>query len=142
MIQAITKWGYLILIARILTKADVGEYGLGLALTAPIVLFFNFRLRTLLVTSFDGNFNIFKTLRNILDILSIIFIAVIALLIYKPYFILIILIGLIKILDLKSELYYSLPHYFNNLVVPAKLIIYKSILLSLVFICTMLISKT
>ncbi|UBH13867.1 lipopolysaccharide biosynthesis protein [Macrococcus armenti] len=141
LIQAITKWGYLILIARILTKADVGEYGLGLALTAPIVLFFNFRLRTLLVTSFDGNFNIFKTLRNILDILSIIFIAVIALLIYKPYFILIILIGLIKILDLKSELYYSLPHYFNNLVVPAKLIIYKSILLSLVFICTMLISK-
>lgn len=141
LIQAITKWGYLILIARILTKADVGEYGLGLALTAPIVLFFNFRLRTLLVTSFDGNFNVFKSLRNILDILSIIFIAVIALLIYKPYFILIILIGLIKLLDLKSELYYSLPHYFNNLVVPAKLIIYKSILLSLVFLSTMLISK-
>lgn len=141
LIQAFTKWGYLILIARSLTKADVGVYSLGLAITAPIVLFFNFRLRTLLVTSFDGNFEVFKKLRNILDIISFIFIATLALFMYKSYFVLIILIGVIKILDLKSELYYSIPHYYNNLIVPAKLIIFKSIILCSVFICTLLYSK-
>lgn len=133
LLSAVVKWSYIIFIARILAKEDVGLYSLALALSAPIALFFNFRLRTLFVTKYNYNFYNYQFIRNILDLLSILVIFIVSFIAYSDYLIIILLVGLIKIMDLRSELYYAIPNFFGNLKTPSILLIVKYIINFIIF---------
>ena len=53
---ALCQWLALVAIARLGNPTMVGQYALGLAVTAPIVLLFGFSLRTVLVTDTDDRY--------------------------------------------------------------------------------------
>ncbi|WP_330501360.1 oligosaccharide flippase family protein [Peribacillus frigoritolerans] len=50
LIYALSQWIIITVIARFGSTTELGIYSLGLAITAPIVLFFSFQLRTILAT--------------------------------------------------------------------------------------------
>jgi len=49
-VYALSQWAIITIIARFGSVEDLGIYSLGLAITAPIVLFFSFQLRTIVAT--------------------------------------------------------------------------------------------
>ena len=68
------KWLILILVVRLTTPEQVGSYTFAVALTTPIMLFSNMRLRLRYVVEDDLSFKNARLLRNLLNILSIIII--------------------------------------------------------------------
>ena len=51
------QWGIVVALAKLGTPDQVGEYALGLAVAAPIVLFANFQLRALLASDVNDQFS-------------------------------------------------------------------------------------
>lgn len=49
-IYAASQWGILVVIAKLGTSEMVGQFSLGLAITAPIIIFFNLQLRSVQAT--------------------------------------------------------------------------------------------
>lgn len=74
LVYALTQWGVLIVIAKLGTPEMVGIFTLALALTAPMVLFFRFNLRSVVASDSnnDFSFNDYYTLRILTTILFII----------------------------------------------------------------------
>src|SRR5699024_10912569 len=141
LIVSFTKWLILVIIARLLTPEDVGAYSLAFAITAPVTLFANMKLRSLFITEEKNDFIDYINTRNILSFLSFIVLVLIALFIYPQYFYIIILVGLIKLYDLQSDLYYALPHKEEDMDYIGKLMIGKHIITLFTFLITLLITK-
>ena len=55
-VYAASQWGVLIVLAKLGNATMVGQYGLGLAITAPIILFANLRLREVQVTDTSSRY--------------------------------------------------------------------------------------
>ncbi|RGO17489.1 lipopolysaccharide biosynthesis protein [Bacillus cereus] len=115
LIYSASQWGILSVIAKLGSPSMVGLFTLGLAVTAPVVLFAGLQLRVVLVTdarnqySF-GNYLTTRTLINgltiLLMILMVLFIDYDALTRY-----IILIVGMYKIVELTSELIYG---YFQK----------------------------
>src|SRR5580700_4270976 len=50
------QWGMLVALAKLGTPAMVGQFALGLAATAPLLMFANLQLRTVLATDTRGEY--------------------------------------------------------------------------------------
>ncbi|WP_088031977.1 oligosaccharide flippase family protein [Evansella clarkii] len=137
LVMSLTKWIILILIARITTPTEVGIYSLAFALTAPIALGANMKLRSLYLTEEKLSFGDYVYTRNTVSIASLILMILISVFFYNEYIIMILLVGISKILDLQSDLYYSIPHKKNNLKLVGKLIIIKHLMTLSVFAITL-----
>lgn len=133
LVMAFSKWLILIILARTTDPNMVGIYALSLAIISPISLFSNYKLRSLFVSEENPNFGNFIFLRVVLDIISLIILMIISISLYPQYFIIILLISLIKIIDLHSELIYSVSHYYRRYNFYSKLIIGKYIVNIVVF---------
>lgn len=103
-----TQWGIVVLMANIGSAEMVGQYSLGLAITAPIILFFNFQLRSVIATDTNNQYEYStyfgsRIIYQLFALLTILFFLVI-----KSYnttvSIVIILIGISKIIESFSEL--------------------------------------
>jgi O-antigen/teichoic acid export membrane protein len=55
-VYAAAQWLALVLVAKLTTPAEVGQYALALAITGPIILFTNLQLAGLLATDAHGSF--------------------------------------------------------------------------------------
>ncbi|SIT73655.1 oligosaccharide flippase family protein [Edaphobacillus lindanitolerans] len=132
-ISAFSKWLIIIVIAKQLSAVEVGLYSLALAVTAPISLLGNMKLRSLFITEQNNNVGNYLRTRSITSLLSLTIMLFVIMVFYKEYFFLMFFVGLIKILDLQSDMYYAIPHKENNLKLVAKLIIWKQVVLLLVF---------
>lgn len=141
LIVSFTKWLIIVIIARVLTPVDVGAYSLAFAITAPVTLFANMKLRSLFITEEKNDFSDYINARNILSILSFVVLVLIALFVYPQYFYIIIFVGLIKLFDLQSDLYYALPHKEEDMDYIGKLIIVKHVITLIAFLITLLITK-
>lgn len=135
------KWLIVILIAKNLTATEVGIYSLAFAIGAPVTLFANMKLRSLYITSIEDNLYDYFYTRNILSVAVFITLAIIGLVFYPDYFTVIMLVGLAKILDLQSDLYYAVPHKYNNLNIIGKMIISKQSILLVSFAITLLLTR-
>lgn len=78
---AACQWGMLVVMARIGTAMDVGRFALGLALTAPVVIFTNLGLRTLQATDAldESPFGVYLGLRLVGAGVALVVIAVLGL---------------------------------------------------------------
>ena len=139
--SAFTKWFILVLIARILTPIDVGAYALAFAVTAPITILLNLRLRSLVVTDKHLNFSNYIYIRNITSYVAVLLLFLIGLIFYPKYIFLIILVGLNKLYDLFSELYYSIPQLKDDFDFIGKLMILKHVLILVFFVLGIYISQ-
>ena len=136
------KWLILILTVRLTTPEQVGSYTYAVALTTPIMLFANMRIRLRYVVEDDISFKNLHTLRNILNVLSLIIIVIIGMSLHKEYLIFMILVACTKILDLQSELYYAILHKKQNFKYISLLQIGKSLIIIVPFAITIFIFKS
>lgn len=133
------KWIILVLIAQFLQAEQVGAYSLAFAITAPITLLANMKLRSLYITEDKPFFPNYTLSRNLLSGLTIIILLLVSILLYPEYFEVIMLVGLSKILDLQSEMYYAVPHKNEKLDFIGKIMVIKQLIVLIVFSLTLYI---
>lgn len=136
-IYALSQWILIVVIAQLGSPYDAGLYSLGLAISAPLIMFINFNFGSLQSTDLSSKygFNTFKIIRvlAILFFLIIFFIIVI----FSNYSIEIILILFLiafsKIIESFSGLYYGLFQYNERLDIVSKSIITRGVIGTLFF---------
>lgn len=105
------QWGIVLVLAKLGSPELVGEYALGMAVTAPILVFANFQLRSLLASDVGEQF----AFREYLKFRAVSLIAAMLIIIgisastrqTREQGVIILLVGLAQILDLVSETYYG-----------------------------------
>jgi O-antigen/teichoic acid export membrane protein len=110
-VYAASQWGMLVVLARVGTPEMVGQFSLGLAVTAPIILFANLGLRQIQATDArrEYAFGEYLGLRIIALTLALVLIAAIALTGYRPEAALVILLmGAAKAFEALSDVIYGL----------------------------------
>ncbi|MES3712579.1 oligosaccharide flippase family protein [Staphylococcus ureilyticus] len=137
---ALIKWLILILIVRLMNPEAVGFYTFAIALTSPIMLFSNMRLRTRYIVE-NIDFNDLMKIRYILDVISMIIIFVTTYLFMNDYIYIVILIALTKALDLSSELYYGILQKKENFKLIGMMMVGKNIGIIIVFACILISTK-
>lgn len=140
--SSISKFLILVLIAQILTATEVGIYTLGLAITAPITLLFNMKMKSIIITEKNPNIDKFKKIRLISNCFAIFILFLISWLFYKDYIGVLIIIGFIKILDINSEFYQSLPNKNKDFHITSKLIISKYTGITILFAITLILTES
>src|SRR5699024_1684663 len=96
-------------IVRLTNMEEVGRYTFAIAITTPIILFVNMRLRVRYIVE-DLNFYDVKKLRYYLSVVVLLLISLIGVIFYDELLIYMCLITLIKIAELQSDLYYAIYH--------------------------------
>ena len=106
------QWGIVVVLAKLGSPAQVGEYALGLAVSAPIVMFANLQLRALLASDVNSQFAFGQYLTFRLATLGAALIAVAGLAAFtQPNGHLagvVMLVGLAQALEFVSDTYYGL----------------------------------
>jgi O-antigen/teichoic acid export membrane protein len=118
-IYAASQWGMLVVLAKLGTPAMVGQFTLGLAVTAPIILFTNLQLRQIQTTDVDQKYQFgdYFGLRLICAGLSLLTICTITSTAgYRWETSLVILvIGVAKILESISDVFHGLFQYHERM---------------------------
>jgi len=129
---AACHWAMLVMIAKIGNPEMVGRFVLGLAISAPVIIFTNLNLGLVLATDPRQKypFNIYLALRRISTPLAILVIAGIVLFAGYPIEtgLVVIIIGLAKAFEATSDIYYGLFQLHERLDRIAKSMILKGIL--------------
>lgn len=139
--SSLSKFLILVVIAQFSTTTAVGIYTLGLAVTAPITLLFNMKMKSIIITENEPKIKMFKNIRLFTNILALIVVIIISYFFYNDYIVAIFLIGVTKILDINSEFYQSLPNKNKDFHVTSKLIISKFTLITIAFSIAMIITN-
>ncbi|ARU61199.1 hypothetical protein CBW65_09240 [Tumebacillus avium] len=106
------QWGMMVALAQLGNPEMVGQYALGLALTAPVVLFLNLQLRMVQATDAQRSYRFadYLGLRLLMALLSLLVIAGLTLILgYDPATAaVVLLVGLAKAFEAVSDVYYGL----------------------------------
>ncbi|MGE5558460.1 MAG: lipopolysaccharide biosynthesis protein [Bacillota bacterium] len=140
-----SQWGILVIIAKITKSAMVGQYTLGLAITAPIFMLFNLQLRSVQATDALNKyfFSDYLSLRIITSTIAFAIVIIVAFIwkntltaIYT-----IILIGFSKVIESISDVFYGMFQQKERMDLIAKSMILKGILTILMLGSFIFISK-
>jgi O-antigen/teichoic acid export membrane protein len=108
---AVTQWTLLIVLAKLGGPEVVGRYTLGLAVTAPIVLFTDLQLRSLLASDVNGKYQVgdYVLVRALTNTFALLLICAIVLGFdyTRGQAIVILLIGLAKVVESSSDILYG-----------------------------------
>ena len=111
-IYSACQWGIVILLAKLGSAADVGVYALGMAVAAPIVLFANLQVRTLLASDVRDEFRFGQYMAFRLISLAGAFLIIAALATWTTSDALrraaIMLVGFAQVLEYVSDTYYGM----------------------------------
>ncbi|PTK63296.1 oligosaccharide flippase family protein, partial [Staphylococcus haemolyticus] len=142
MVQAFIKWLLLILIVRFTNPEMVGYYTFAIALTSPVMLFANMRLRLRYVVEDDLYFRDLKKLRLILDVLCTVLIILITIIFLRDYLLITFLISISKVLDLRSDLLYGILQKTEDFKVISLMMIGKNALIITLFGIRIFLTKS
>ncbi|WP_204189566.1 lipopolysaccharide biosynthesis protein [Mammaliicoccus sciuri] len=131
--NAISKFLFIILISKFLTNVELGQYTLALAVTAPITLLFNMKLRSYIISEDKVNYIHLKKIRNITNFIAMIIVIIVSLTFYKEFFLVFILVAVIKVLEMNSEFYQGFPNKEKFFQTPAKLMVLRTVSITLIF---------
>ncbi|PJB72094.1 MAG: hypothetical protein CO093_03675 [Alphaproteobacteria bacterium CG_4_9_14_3_um_filter_47_13] len=106
---AVCQWMVLVTLARLGGAEDVGVFMLALSITGPIVLFFEFGMRTILATDVknEKDYSAYFVARIAASLSGFIICLIIALLYGSSLFWIIMIIGLSKTTESFSQMYYG-----------------------------------
>lgn len=111
-VYAACQWGILVVLAKLGSPEMVGQFTLGLAVTAPIIMFTNLQLRTVQATDATKEYYFSDYLALRLIGISLAMVAIIVISLLKIYSnetsLVIFLIGLAKVFESISDLFYGL----------------------------------
>ncbi|WP_192978535.1 lipopolysaccharide biosynthesis protein [Staphylococcus equorum] len=139
--NATSKFIYLVIITKFLTKDDLGAYTLALALAAPISLLFNMKMRSYIISSDFLDYKKFLKFRNINNIMTIIIATIISIIFYPELLWVMIFVVLSKILEINSEFYQAWPNREKKFKTPAKLMILRTVINTIVFSIIAIMTK-
>lgn len=110
LVAALAQWVVIVLLSRLGTPEMVGQYALGLAVSAPVVLLAGLALRTVQVTDtghrFD--FNDYLRLRVSGMIFALLLIGVVAAFVGSAHAVVVMLVGIAKALDAIGDIFFGL----------------------------------
>ncbi|RLE81044.1 MAG: hypothetical protein DRJ51_04625 [Thermoprotei archaeon] len=110
-IFAITQWGIISALSKLGTPTLVGEYTLGLAISAPIFMFMSFQLRSVQAIDARGEYSWghFFNLRCITNVVSVLMIALVSRLMgYSGHlWVIIVAVGGMKFMEYMSDVLYG-----------------------------------
>ena len=131
-IYAACQWGIITALAKIGTPAMVGQFALALAVTAPIVQFLNFSLRSVQATDArrEYEFQDYFTLRTVTTALAVVLILGVAGLgaHSRETTAVIMLVGIAKAVDAISDIFYGLLQQREQMDVVSKALVTNGIL--------------
>lgn len=132
LIYALSQWAVVTIIARVGSFQDIGSYALSLAVTAPIILFFNFQYNAILATDSkeEYTFSQYFGSRIINSSIALIIIILVSLS-YKDnseVMVLIILMGFVKYFESLSDLCFGFFQKNNRIDLMGKSQFYRGIL--------------
>jgi O-antigen/teichoic acid export membrane protein len=131
-VYSASQWGILVLLAKLGTPDIVGEFGLTLAITSPLVIFLNLNLRALIATDLKKEYTIqdYVNLRNLSNLLFILLVCVVcAISGYGSRFIaLVVTMGTIKSVEGMSDILYGINQKHERLDRVAQSLIIKGML--------------
>src|SRR5699024_4319682 len=106
-IYALSQWLLIVVLAKFGSAEVVGQFSLGLAITAPIILFSNMQLRNIIATDSVNQYSFSEYYGTRIILLLLAFLVIIGVVLIGPYdpivSIIIILVGLSKIFWWFSE---------------------------------------
>jgi O-antigen/teichoic acid export membrane protein len=141
-IYALSQWAIVTILARFGSLEELGLYSLGLAITAPIVLFFNFQLKVVFATDSLNEYNFSQYLGARISHLTIAFliIIIVAFLYTNNLYTItiIILIGLVKYFEALSDICMGLYQKKDRIDLIGKSQFFKGIY-SIIFVGTIYI---
>jgi len=109
---SLCQWGIIALLAKLGSTKMVGQFTLGLAITAPIIMFTNLQLRTVQATDANDEYTFYEyfTLRLILTLLGLLLITGITLIsnYHSETILVILLVGFCKAVESISDIFYGL----------------------------------
>lgn len=136
LVYALTQWGMLVVLTKLGTPAMTGVYALGLAVTAPILIFFSLNLRTAQATDARSEylFGDYLGLRLITTGLAMALVVAIAFGIYDSESgLIILLVGIAKGFEAISDVFYGLLQRYERMDRIAISMMLKGLLSLLVF---------
>src|SRR5699024_7791139 len=144
LIFAFSQWIILIVLAKFGNPEVVGQFSLGLAITAPFVLFANMQLRNIVATDSVEKYSFSQYFGTRLSIMFITLFILLVFLLFTNYSIylsvIILLVGLSKVIESLSELTHGYFQQKERMDYAGKSLILKSIssiiAFSVVFIIT------
>lgn len=137
LIYALSQWIIIVIIAQLGSSYDAGLYSLGLAVSAPFIMFFNFNFRALQSTdlSSEYGFRTFKFIR-VIGLITFIIIFFVLMFYSNHNFEVIIILSLIaisKIFESFSDLYYGLFQYNERLDIVSKSLVIRGVIGTIFF---------
>lgn len=138
LVYAVSQWGILVALAKLGNPDMVGQFALGLAVTAPVIMFSNLQLRAIQATDAKREFSFkdYLGLRIVMTLLALLVIGGITIVTdYKYETALVIVgVGIFKAFDAISDVFYGLMQQHERMDRIAKSKIVKGIL-SLLMLC-------
>ncbi|MGB2569151.1 lipopolysaccharide biosynthesis protein [Micromonospora citrea] len=109
-VAQLAQWAVIVLLSRLGTPEMVGQYALGLSVSAPIILLAGFALRTVQVTDTGHlfSFNDYLRLRMSGMVVALVLIGVLAALVGEAHGVIVLLVGVAKALDAVGDIYWGL----------------------------------
>lgn len=145
LIYAFTQYLLVVIVGRIGGAEVLGLYSLGLALTAPLIMFTNLKLRTVLSTGYHNEFNFidFGQTRLLGNITFLIFtVLAIVILDYENHVVIVILlIAISKVIESFSDLLYGNLQFYERLDIVAKSFIMRGLIGLLLFTTIFLLTE-
>jgi len=117
-LYAACQWGIVLVLAKLGTAAQVGEYALAFAVSAPVVLFANLQLRVLLASDVNNKFSFgqYLTFRSVSLAGAMVAVGAIAgTQADARRASLILLMGFAQVLEIVSDIYYGLMQKYNRM---------------------------
>lgn len=139
--NAFSKFIYIIVITKFLTVQELGAYTLSLAITAPIALFFNMKMRSYIISNDFIDYKKYSNFRNIANVVSIIMIIVISSIFYIEIIWIMILVTLSKLMEINSEFYQAWPNKEKNFQLPSKIMMVRTVVNIITFVTVALYTK-
>jgi len=131
-VYAACQWGILIVLAKMVTPESVGQFALGLAITAPVMLFANLQLGAVQATDArrDFRFGHYLALRIVTNALALIVVAGIALCMgaNRVTAVVVLVIGVAKAFEMISDAYHGLMQLHSRMERVAWSLIIKGVL--------------
>jgi O-antigen/teichoic acid export membrane protein len=131
------QWGMLVALAKLGTAGMVGQFALGLAVTAPLLLFANLQLRSVLATDARSEYAFpdYLGLRLSCTLLALLMLPVIAAAsrANATTFAVIVLVGIAKGVEAISDIYFGLRQHHEEMQPIARSLIAKGLLSLMAF---------
>lgn len=113
------QWGILVLLAKIGSPEMVGQYGLALAISIPVIALANLQLRAVLTTDVRErvHFGDYLSFRLLTTLIAVLVIAAVPLMMHYRWesTLVVVIVGLAQALEAISDVYYARMQFYEHM---------------------------